>query len=91
LVVAAAEVLVMEEDTFLQSLSLQLNLCYNWTIQTTHLYVGTRTLSHNLDKYSADQNIYKLNKYNLMIWTFNIWYIFPKLYILLRWELLNTV
>jgi hypothetical protein len=29
LVVAAAEVLVMEEDTFLQSLSLQLNLCYN--------------------------------------------------------------
>jgi hypothetical protein len=29
LVAAAAEVLVMEEDTFLQSLSLQLNFCYN--------------------------------------------------------------
>jgi hypothetical protein len=29
LVVAAAEVMVMEEDTFLPSLTLQLNFCYN--------------------------------------------------------------
>jgi len=29
LVAAAEEVLFMEEDTFLQSLSLQLNFCYN--------------------------------------------------------------
>ena len=84
LVAAAEEVLVMEEDTFLQSLSLQLNFCYNWTIQTTHLYVGTRTLSYNLDKYSADQNIHKLNKYHHTIWIFNIGYIFSKLYIVLE-------
>jgi hypothetical protein len=63
--VAAAEVMVMEqEDTFLPSLSLKLNFCYNWTIQTTQLNVGTRTLSYNLDKYSADQNVYRLNKYH---------------------------
>ena len=80
LVVAAAEVAVMEEeDIFLPSLSLQLNFCYNWTIQTTHLHVSTRTLSYNLDKYSADQNMYQLNKYHHMTWTFNVGYIFSKL------------
>lgn len=82
LVVAAGEVVVMEEeDTFLPNLSLQLNFCYNWTIQTTHLYVGTLTLSYNLDKHSADQNIYQINKYHHTIKT---GYIFSKLYIVLE-------
>jgi hypothetical protein len=77
-------VVMEEEDTFLPSLSPQFNFCYNWTIQTTHFYVGTCTLSYNLDKYSADRNIYQLNKYHHMIWTFNIGYIFSKLYIVLE-------